>query len=146
MKSLGTFIRILVATYAVVAALGDMHPKHLPRALEKRDAYTCYSGNVSADTAADCQGAVDQLQQYGDQEFSIISGLCLEWSQKTCKMRFCAQPWVLSPVNQTASWLYGWGNGTLMACLEQGKFALMGDSLDLNGKEGTYRVWLEQND
>ncbi|KAI0525708.1 hypothetical protein F5B22DRAFT_642714 [Xylaria bambusicola] len=110
------------------------------RILERRDAYTCYGRDANA---TDCQAALDQLQSFEDQEFQVYSGICLNWSQDTCNIRFCAQPYVTKTVNRTASWLQHWANNTLMGCVSGGQYAVMGDSTNLNGNGGTYRLHLE---
>ncbi|TGJ81941.1 hypothetical protein E0Z10_g6836 [Xylaria hypoxylon] len=112
----------------------------LPRVLEKRDAYTCYGSDANV-TA--CQAALDQLRPFEDQNFEVYSGICLNWSQDTCNIRFCAQPYVAKTVNRTASWIYRWANSTLMGCIQGGQYAVMGDSANLNGNGGTYRLHLE---
>ncbi|KAI1422988.1 hypothetical protein F5Y12DRAFT_564892 [Xylaria sp. FL1777] len=112
----------------------------IPRALGKRDAYTCYGRDAHI---TDCQAALDQLQQLEDQNFEVYSGICLNWPQDTCNVRFCAQPYVTKTVNRTASWIYRWANNTLMGCLQGGQYAVMGDSANLNGNGGTYRLHLE---
>ncbi|KAI8622983.1 hypothetical protein F5Y19DRAFT_460346 [Xylariaceae sp. FL1651] len=113
----------------------------LSHVLNKRDAFTCYGGNASV---PDCQAALDQVQHYGDQVFKLYSGLCLNWSQDTCNVRFCAQPYIKRAVTRTASWIYNWANSSLMGCVRGDQYAVMGDSLNLNGNEGTYRLHLEQ--
>ncbi|KAI0969789.1 hypothetical protein F4678DRAFT_463117 [Xylaria arbuscula] len=112
----------------------------LPRGLDKRDAYTCYGGDANV---SDCQAALDQLKPLEDQNFEVYSGICLNWSQDTCNVRFCAQPYVSRTVNRTASWIYRWANNSLMGCTRDGKYALMGDSSNLNGQGGTYRLHIE---
>ncbi|KAJ2986491.1 hypothetical protein NUW58_g5003 [Xylaria curta] len=112
----------------------------LPRVLGKRDAYTCYGHNASV---TDCQAALDQLQTFTDQNFEVYSGVCLNWSQDTCNVRFCAQPYVARTVNRTASWIYNWANNSLMGCVRGGQYSVMGDSANLNGNGGTYRLHLE---
>ncbi|KAF2970347.1 hypothetical protein GQX73_g3238 [Xylaria multiplex] len=111
------------------------------RILEKRDAYTCYGSNA---IATDCQAALDQLRPLEDQNFEVYSGICLNWSQDTCNVRFCAQPYVAKTVNRTASWIYRWAGSALMGCIQGGQYAVMGDSLNLNGNGGTYRLHVEQ--
>lgn len=110
--------------------------------LQKRDAYTCYGSDASV---TDCRAALSQLEQLGDQNFKVYSGVCLNWSQDSCNVRFCAQPFVSHTVNRTASWIYHWANNTLMDCVHGGQYAVMGDSSDLNGNMGTYRVHVEFN-
>ncbi|GAW25601.1 hypothetical protein SAMD00023353_0902730 [Rosellinia necatrix] len=140
-------ITILTAT-AVFGTLGLASPNSgqasgamlIPRVLEKRDAYTCYGEDANV---TDCQAALDQLHQLGDQNFEVYPGTCLNWSQDTCNVRFCAQPYVSKAVNRTASWIYHWANNTLMGCVHGGQYSVMGDSADLNGDGGTYRVHLE---
>ncbi|KAI0445450.1 hypothetical protein F4803DRAFT_154213 [Xylaria telfairii] len=112
----------------------------LPRALGKRDAYTCYGKDANM---TDCQAALDQLQAFKDQNFEVYSGICLNWSQDTCNVRFCAQPFVAKTVNRTASWIYSWANNSLMGCVREGQYSVMGDSTNLNGNGGTYRLHLE---
>ncbi|KAI0533265.1 hypothetical protein GGR58DRAFT_125590 [Xylaria digitata] len=112
----------------------------LSRILEKRDAYTCYGSNA---IVTDCQAALDQLRPFEDQNFELYSGICLNWSQGTCNVRFCAQPYVAKTVNRTASWIYQWAGGALMNCIQGGQYAVMGDSVNLNGNGGTYRLHLE---
>ncbi|KAI0874167.1 hypothetical protein GGS24DRAFT_501059 [Hypoxylon argillaceum] len=113
----------------------------LPHVLEKRDAYTCYGEDASV---IDCQAALDQLQPLGDQDFEVYSGICLNWPQDTCNIRFCAQPYVSKTVNRTASWIYEWANNALMGCVDGGQYSVMGDSTNLNGNGGTYRLHIEQ--
>ncbi|KAI1810943.1 hypothetical protein GGS20DRAFT_589047 [Poronia punctata] len=113
---------------------------HHSHTLKKRDAYSCYGNSANA---SHCQGAVEQIKQFGDQELELYSGVCLNWSKDTCNVRFCSQPFVYHTVNRTASWLYNWANGTLMTCVQNDQYAVMGDSNDLNGKGGTYRVYIE---
>lgn len=91
----------------------------------------------------DCQAALDQLQAFKDQNFEVYSGVCLNWSQDTCNVRFCAQPFVTKTVNRTASWIYNWANNSLMGCVREGQYSVMGDSTNLNGNGGTYRLHLE---
>ncbi|KAI1432655.1 hypothetical protein GGR50DRAFT_581079 [Xylaria sp. CBS 124048] len=110
------------------------------RILEKRDAYTCYGDGANI---THCQAAMNQLVLLGDQRLDVYSGVCLNWAHETCNIRFCAQPWVLDTVNRTASWIYNWANNTLMNCVESGQYSLMGDSLNLNGNGGTYRLHIE---
>ncbi|KAI1195077.1 hypothetical protein F5X97DRAFT_326871 [Nemania serpens] len=112
----------------------------LPPDIEKRDAYTCYGSDAKA---TDCQAALGQLQPFGDQNFEVYSGICLNWSQETCNVRFCAQPYVARAVNRTASWIYDWANNSLMDCVRGGQYSVMGDSVNLNGNGGTYRLHLE---
>ncbi|KAI0197366.1 hypothetical protein EV127DRAFT_8993 [Xylaria flabelliformis] len=112
----------------------------LPRFLEKRDAYTCYGSDANV---TDCQAALDQLQALKDQNFEVYSGICLNWAQDTCNVRFCAQPYVAKTVNRTASWIYNWANNSLMDCVRGGQYSVMGDSTNLNGDGGTYRLHLE---
>ncbi|KAI0454537.1 hypothetical protein F5B21DRAFT_233919 [Xylaria acuta] len=112
----------------------------LPRVLDKRDAYTCYGSDANM---TDCQAALDQLQMFKDQNFEVYSGICLNWSQDTCNVRFCAQPYVAKTVNRTASWIYNWANNSLMGCVREGQYSVMGDSTNLNGNGGTYRLHLE---
>ncbi|KAI0201093.1 hypothetical protein F4808DRAFT_460295 [Astrocystis sublimbata] len=112
----------------------------LPHDLAKRDAYTCYGGNANV---TDCEGALEQLQAYEDQTFQVYSGVCLNWSKDTCNVRFCAQPYVARTVNRTASWIYNWASNSLMECVRGGQYSLMGDSTNLNGNGGTYRLHLE---
>ncbi|KAI1124503.1 hypothetical protein F5Y10DRAFT_249208 [Nemania abortiva] len=111
-----------------------------PHVLGKRDAYTCYGKDANI---MDCQAALDQLQTFGDQDFEVYSGICLNWSRDTCNVRFCAQPYVTKTVNRTASWIYEWANNSLMGCVRAGQYSLMGDSLNLNGNGGTYRLHIE---
>ncbi|KAI1823152.1 hypothetical protein F4861DRAFT_343967 [Xylaria intraflava] len=138
---------------AFAAILGNSHPISagiasagdatiLPRALEKRDAYTCYGDGASV---SDCQGAIKQLLPLGDQKLELYSGVCLNWSHDTCNIRFCAQPYVLDTINRTASWIHGWTNSSLMDCVRGGQYSVMGDSINLNGNGGTYRLHLERN-
>ncbi|KAJ8129522.1 hypothetical protein O1611_g4108 [Lasiodiplodia mahajangana] len=114
----------------------------LPQVLGKRDAYTCYGKDANM---TDCQAALDQLQLFGDQDFEVYSGICLNWSQDTCNVRFCAQPYVTKTVNRTASWIYEWASNALVACVRDGQYSLMGDSLNLNGNGGTYRLYIENS-
>ncbi|KAI0120210.1 hypothetical protein GGR51DRAFT_15538 [Nemania sp. FL0031] len=113
----------------------------LPHMLDKRDAYTCYGRDANI---TDCQAALDQLQPFGDQDFEVYSGICLNWSWATCNVRFCAQPYVTKTVNRTASWIYEWANNAIMSCVQDGQYSLMGDSLNLNGNGGTYRLHIEK--
>ncbi|KAI1352490.1 hypothetical protein F5Y01DRAFT_89660 [Xylaria sp. FL0043] len=115
-------------------------PLALSHHFEKRDAYTCYGSDANA---TDCQAAINQLQLFEDQDFEVHSGICLNWSQDTCNIRFCAQPYVTKTVNRTASWIYRWANNSLMGCTQGGQYAVMGDSANLNGNTGTYRLHLE---
>ncbi|KAI1165260.1 hypothetical protein F5B18DRAFT_612383 [Nemania serpens] len=153
MKLTGSFIKMgIVKTVVLVslAALGHSRLSSdasqaaiatvLPHVLEKRDAFTCYGGDAKA---SDCQAALDQLQPFGDQNFEVYSGICLNWSHNTCNVRFCAQPYVARTVNRTASWIYQWANNNLMNCVHGGQYSVMGDSLNLNGNGGTYRLHLE---
>ncbi|KAI0422253.1 hypothetical protein F5X98DRAFT_327456 [Xylaria grammica] len=139
-----------IAVLTTAAAVGNQHlVSHsvsetsnamAPRVLEKRDAYTCYGSDANI---TDCQAALDQLRPFEDQNFEVYSGICLNWSQDTCNVRFCAQPYVTKTVNRTASWIYQWASSKLMDCLEGGQYAVMGDSINLNGNGGTYRLHLE---
>ncbi|KAI2643492.1 hypothetical protein GGS21DRAFT_496661 [Xylaria nigripes] len=108
--------------------------------LEKRDAFTCYGDSANV---TDCQAALEQLKPLGDRMLNVTSELCLDWTQNTCNIRFCAQPTVLDGVNRTASWIYNWTNSSLMNCVRGGQYALMGDSMNLNGSGGTYRLHVE---
>ncbi|KAI1175423.1 hypothetical protein F4777DRAFT_324059 [Nemania sp. FL0916] len=143
--------RSAVLAFAV-SALGSSHlaststdrlndPTMLSRTLEKRDAYTCYGKGAKA---VDCQAALEQLQSFENESFEVYSGICLNWSQDTCNVRFCAQPFVTNTVNRTASWIYDWGNKSLMDCVHEGQYSVMGDSENLNGNGGTYRLHLER--
>ncbi|KAI0398292.1 hypothetical protein F5Y17DRAFT_454290 [Xylariaceae sp. FL0594] len=118
-----------------------------PRTLGKRDAYSCYGSDANT---SHCQGAIDQIRKLGDQELQLYSGLCLNWPEETCNVRFCSQPWIAKTVERTASWLFEWANSTLMDCAREGQYALMGDSANLLGNGGTYRFHIEpkasQND
>ncbi|KAI3323297.1 hypothetical protein HD806DRAFT_107528 [Xylariaceae sp. AK1471] len=145
MKPGNAFIGVGIATVAMCASASpdasqDVNAVILPRVLEKRDAFTCYGSNAST---TDCQAVLDKIQSLGDQTFALYSGLCLNWDQDTCNVRFCAQPWVTKTVNRTASWIYNWANGSLMDCVRGGQYAVMGDSSNLNGNGGTYRLHLE---
>ncbi|KAI0471122.1 hypothetical protein GGR56DRAFT_132408 [Xylariaceae sp. FL0804] len=117
-------------------------PRHI---LGKRDAYTCY-GNISA-TVSDCQAAISQVGQDGpDVNFMLREDVCLNWDAGTCAVRFCAQPYVLEPINRTAAWLMNYLTDPLLNCVRGGQFALMGDRADINSDLGTYRLHLEEPD
>ncbi|KAI0424094.1 hypothetical protein F5Y09DRAFT_348073 [Xylaria sp. FL1042] len=98
---------------------------------------------LSDANATDCQAALDQLWPFEDQNFEVYSSICLNWSQDTCNIRFCAQPYITKSVNRTASWIYRWANDSLMECTQGGQYAVMGDSANLNGNGGTYRLHIE---
>ncbi|KAI1192053.1 hypothetical protein F5B17DRAFT_448408 [Nemania serpens] len=142
---------IKIAILVALAALGhsrlsssDAHQATgamtLPGVLEKRDAYTCYGRDAKV---TECQAALNQLQPFEDKNLEVYSGTCLNWSQDTCNVRFCAQPYVATTVNRTASWIYNWANNSLMNCVHGGQYSVMGDSVNLNGNGGTYRLYLE---
>ncbi|KAI1259337.1 hypothetical protein F5Y18DRAFT_410073 [Xylariaceae sp. FL1019] len=142
-------VATVFAVISFAAPLGDV-VQHIDslgsssgHVLGKRDAYTCFGRNATA-TAVDCQAVLGQLQQLGDKEFSLYSGVCLNWARGTCNFRFCAEPWVVSRVNRTASWMAGYANDYLMNCISDGQYAVMGDNLNLNSNGGTYRLWIEE--
>ncbi|KAI0407369.1 hypothetical protein F4802DRAFT_19390 [Xylaria palmicola] len=145
MKLTDAFCGMGIAKLAVLASIaipGSAHlssPVSAPN-LQKRDAYTCYGHDANT---THCQGALDQLRDYKDENFEVYSGICLNWSHDSCNVRFCAQPYVLNTVNRTASWIYHWANDSLMGCVRDGQYALMGDSSNLNGNGGTYRLHIE---
>ncbi|KAI1363562.1 hypothetical protein F5Y08DRAFT_237503 [Xylaria arbuscula] len=151
MGTLKAFKAAILASSAHLAILGNIClalPKDVqvsigipqPHILEKRDAYTCHGGDANI---TDCRAALAQVQSFENQDFEVYSGVCLNWPYETCNVRFCAQPYVTKTVNRTAAWIYHWANNTLLGCLEGGQYAVMGDSANLNGNGGTYRLYIE---
>ncbi|KAI1336208.1 hypothetical protein F5Y15DRAFT_215587 [Xylariaceae sp. FL0016] len=112
-------------------------------ALSKRDAYTCYSGNINA-TVGDCQAAINKVESHGlNQTFSLYGDTCLNWAAGACAVRFCAQPYVIRTVNRTAQWLVNYLNSPLLDCVKGGQFGIMSDHPNINSNAGTYRLHLE---
>ncbi|KAI0129375.1 hypothetical protein F4776DRAFT_628869 [Hypoxylon sp. NC0597] len=109
--------------------------------LEKRDAYTCYgSTNTSM---SDCQKIVDSILADAQQNFNLYSNVCAVWSEGTCKVRLCAQPYVVRPVSRSAAWLATYISSPLMdGCISKGNMGVLGDHPNINSHAGTYRLWV----
>ncbi|KAI2623376.1 hypothetical protein GGR54DRAFT_51170 [Hypoxylon sp. NC1633] len=109
--------------------------------LKKRDAFACYgSTNTSV---SDCQHVIDSIQIGTQQNFSLYSNICAVWSEGTCKVRFCAQPYVTRPVNRTATWLATYIASPLLDdCVSKGQMGVLGDHPNINSHAGTYRLWV----
>ncbi|KAI8956799.1 hypothetical protein F5Y11DRAFT_132825 [Daldinia sp. FL1419] len=110
--------------------------------IEKRDAYTCYgSTNTSV---PDCQKIIDTIRNDEQQNFALYSGVCAVWNQGTCRVRFCAQPYVNRPVNRTASWLANYiATPLLDGCIGKGNLGVLSDHPNINSHYGTYRLWVD---
>ncbi|OTB16797.1 hypothetical protein K445DRAFT_316277 [Daldinia sp. EC12] len=110
--------------------------------LEKRDAYTCYgSTNTSV---SDCQKIIDTIRTDEQQQFALYSGICAVWNQGTCRVRFCAQPYVNRPVNRSATWLATYIASPLLdGCVGKGNLGVIADHPNINSHYGTYRLWLD---
>ncbi|KAI5924245.1 hypothetical protein F4810DRAFT_133084 [Camillea tinctor] len=126
-------------------AQGPMNVESV-NALTKRDAYTCYgTTNISI---PDCEAAFGKIKLDGrNQTFKLYSGVCLNWSQGTCAVRFCAVPYTYKPVNRTSDWLIDYLTTPLLDyCVKGGQQGLMGDHPNINGPSGTYRLYLEYHE
>ncbi|KAI1377465.1 hypothetical protein F4677DRAFT_416551 [Hypoxylon crocopeplum] len=123
------------------AVLPDSDPATSPPVLEKRDAYSCYgSTNTSL---SDCHRVIDSIQADAQQNYSLYSNVCAVWSEGTCRVRLCAQPYVIRPVNRTAAWLATYIASPLLdGCIGQGKMGVLGDHPNINSHAGTYRLWV----
>ncbi|KAI0840304.1 hypothetical protein F5Y06DRAFT_253805 [Hypoxylon sp. FL0890] len=110
-------------------------------ALEKRDAYTCYgSTNTSV---SDCQKIIDSILADAQQDFDIYSNVCAVWNQGTCKVRLCAQPYLVRPVSRSAEWLATYIASPLLdGCITKGNMGVLGDHPNINSHAGTYRLWV----
>ncbi|KAF3063917.1 hypothetical protein GL218_02302 [Daldinia childiae] len=110
--------------------------------LEKRDAFTCYgSTNTSV---SDCQKIIDTIRIDEQQEFALYSGVCAVWNQGSCRVRFCAQPYVNRPVNRSATWLTTYIASPLLdGCIGKGNLGVMADHTNINSHYGTYRLWVD---
>ncbi|KAI1498484.1 hypothetical protein F5X99DRAFT_321995 [Biscogniauxia marginata] len=113
-------------------------------AIAKRDAYTCYgTTNISV---TDCEAAFGKIRLDGNQTFMLHPGICLNWSQGTCAIRFCAALYASKPVNRTSDWLVDYLTTPLLDnCVKGGQQGLMGDHPNINGPLGTYRLYLEHH-
>ncbi|KAI2608447.1 uncharacterized protein GGS25DRAFT_490362 [Hypoxylon fragiforme] len=112
-----------------------------PPILGKRDAFTCYG--VTNTSVADCQTAIDSIQAESQQGIKLYSNICAVWEKGTCKIRFCAQPYVTKPVNRTGAWLATYITTPLLdSCISQGKMGVLGDHPNINSHAGTYRLWV----
>ncbi|KAI1076321.1 hypothetical protein F5B20DRAFT_333104 [Whalleya microplaca] len=109
--------------------------------LTKRDAFTCYgSSNTSV---SDCQSVIGKIQADQQQNFTLYSNVCAVWNEGTCKIRFCAQPYVMKPVNRTADWLATYIASPLLdSCISVGKMGVMSDHPNINSFAGNYRLWV----
>ncbi|KAI1633540.1 hypothetical protein F4809DRAFT_652470 [Biscogniauxia mediterranea] len=121
----------------------DIESTHV---LAKRDAYTCY-GNTNI-SIPDCEAAFGKIRLDGrNQTFKLHSGVCLNWSEGTCAVRFCAVPYTYKPVNRTSDWLIDYLTTPLLDnCVRGGQQGLMGDHPNINGPSGTYRLYLEYHE
>ncbi|KAI1414205.1 hypothetical protein F5Y13DRAFT_188300 [Hypoxylon sp. FL1857] len=109
--------------------------------LEKRDAYTCYgSTNTSV---SDCQKIIHSILTDAQQNFNLYSNVCAVWSEGTCKVRLCAQPYVVRPVSRSAAWLATYIASPLLdGCISKGNMGVLGDHPNINSHAGTYRLWV----
>ncbi|KAH9999159.1 hypothetical protein F4779DRAFT_605606 [Xylariaceae sp. FL0662B] len=109
--------------------------------LGKRDAFTCYgSSNTSI---SDCQKVISNIQADQQQNFTLYANVCAVWNEGTCKIRFCAQPYVMKPVNRTADWLATYITSPLLdSCISVGKMGVMSDHPNINSFAGSYRLWV----
>ncbi|KAI1214521.1 uncharacterized protein F4807DRAFT_872 [Annulohypoxylon truncatum] len=109
--------------------------------LQKRDAYTCYGSTNTSVT--DCQKIIDTILADKQKDFTLWPNICAVWNQGTCKVRFCAQPYVTRPVNRSGTWLATYITSPILdGCIGKGNMGVYGDNENLNGHAGTYRVWV----
>lgn len=134
-------------------------PVVMTKALQKRDAYTCYGVSdicsrihvietnqdyQSTNTSVtDCQKVIDTILADKQKDFTLWPNICAVWNQGTCKVRFCAQPYVTRPVNRSGTWLATYITSPILdGCISKGNMGVYGDNENLNGHAGTYRVWV----
>ncbi|KAI1444586.1 hypothetical protein F5Y02DRAFT_389217 [Annulohypoxylon stygium] len=116
-------------------------PVVMTKALQKRDAYTCYGSTNTSVT--DCQKVIDTILADKQKDFTLWPNICAVWNQGTCKVRFCAQPYVTRPVNRSGTWLATYITSPILdGCISKGNMGVYGDNENLNGHAGTYRVWV----
>ncbi|KAL7625630.1 hypothetical protein AAE478_004850 [Parahypoxylon ruwenzoriense] len=123
------------------ATLPGVRSATAPEILEKRDAFTCYgSTNTSV---SDCQKVISSIQAGAEQNFTLFSNICAVWTEGTCNVRLCAQPYVTRPVNRTAAWLATYINSPMLdGCISGGKKGVISDHPNINSHAGTYRLWV----
>ncbi|KAI0024405.1 hypothetical protein F4780DRAFT_725361 [Xylariomycetidae sp. FL0641] len=102
------------------------------------------SQSTSATALDDCQAAISKIEAHGgNSTFMLREGICLNWIQGSCGVRFCAMPYVQKPLNRTAEWLATYATSPLLDCVKGGQWGLMGDHANINSNAGTYRLHLE---
>ncbi|KAI1391255.1 uncharacterized protein F4822DRAFT_396141 [Hypoxylon trugodes] len=131
----------VVATSTRITTTSSESGAVIPPTLEKRDAYTCYgSTNTSV---SDCQKILDTIRGDPRQSFKLFSNICAVWNEGSCRVRFCAQPYVTRPVSRSAEWLATYIASPLLdGCISKGSMGVIADNPNINSHAGTYRVWV----
>ncbi|OTA99212.1 hypothetical protein M426DRAFT_27733 [Hypoxylon sp. CI-4A] len=106
-----------------------------PPTLEKRDAFTCYG--TTNTSVSDCQKIMDSIRTDAQQDIVLYSDICAVWNEGSCRVRFCAQPYIARPIKRSADWLTTYIASPLLdGCISQGNMGVIGDNPNINGHSG----------